>query len=243
MLAAGSIRLVCSDLRYVGKIDVANSHTDSVAKERYALRMLAEWVREALQSANMSGAELARQLTRRLGRSIDRAAVNKMMKTTASERTKPRSISADEMMAISEITGYPPPPEVGEWVQNVPLISWVSAGALSPIDHPVTAADADRMIRVADLPGGDWIALEVVGDSMDRISPPGSIIFVNRRDRRLVPNACYVLMTEDGEATYKRYRPNPDRFEPVSINPSHEAIFPEGQVRVVGRVRRSVLPM
>lgn len=78
---------------------------------------------------------------------------------------------------------------------------------------------------------------------MDRISPPGSTIFVDRADKRLVMNSCYVIALEGGEATYKRYRPNPDRFEPVSVNPEHEPIYPEGQVHIIGRVRKTTLPM
>lgn len=124
----------------------------------------------------------------------------------------------------------------------VPLISWVSAGSLLAADG-VMPYDDVPMIETAALPHGDWIALRVEGDSMDRISPPGAIIFVNKRDKSLVANACYVIADEDGAATYKRYRPSPDRFEPVSLNPSHEAIYPQGATRIIGRVRRSVIEM
>lgn len=96
----------------------------------------------------------------------------------------------------------------------------------------------------ADLdPKGQWIALRVDGDSMDRISPPGSLIFVNLADRRLVTNACYIITNADGEATYKRFRASPPRFEPVSTNPAHEPIFPDGEPVVLGRVRRSIIDM
>ena len=99
-------------------------------------------------------------------------------------------------------------------------------------------------IDASDLdPKGQWIALRVQGDSMDRISPPGSVIFVNLRDKRLVTNACYIITNGDGEATYKRFRANPPRFEPVSTNPAHEPIFPDGEPAVIGRVRRSFIDM
>lgn len=78
---------------------------------------------------------------------------------------------------------------------------------------------------------------------MDRISPPGSKILVNRREKRLVPNACYVIADENGAATYKRYRPDPVRFEPVSTVPDHEPFFPENEPVIIGRVRRSILEM
>jgi SOS-response transcriptional repressor LexA len=123
---------------------------------------------------------------------------------------------------------------------DVPLLTTISAGDLQRDD---IADEAKGVITVGQLPDGDWIALEVVGDSMDRISPPNSVIIVNRADKRLVPNACYVIADENGEATYKRYRPNPDRFEPVSTNSAHEPIFPDNMPPVVGRVKMSILKM
>lgn len=123
---------------------------------------------------------------------------------------------------------------------DVPLIAKVSAGVLQRDD---LREEQIGTITVGQLPVGDWIALEVDGDSMDRISPPESIIIVNRADKRLVANACYVIADESGQATYKRYRPNPDRFEPVSTNSSHEPIFPQQMPPVIGRVRVSMIKM
>ena len=125
---------------------------------------------------------------------------------------------------------------------RVPLISWVSAGAFADVGT-VMPTDEFPMVEIAGLPDGNWFALTVEGDSMNRISPPGSVIAVNRRDRRLVPNACYVIANEDGEVTYKRYRPSPERYEPVSTNDEHQPLFPNGSVKIIGRVRRSILEM
>jgi phage repressor protein C with HTH and peptisase S24 domain len=58
-----------------------------------------DFVEAALQHARLSGAELGRRMTEKLGRSIDRAAVSKM-------RSGLRDVAADEMLAIAEITGY-----------------------------------------------------------------------------------------------------------------------------------------
>ena len=123
----------------------------------------------------------------------------------------------------------------------VPLITWVSAGRMS---FPDISHDIIRMIEEGSLsPKGDWIALQVVGDSMDRISPPDSIIFVDQADKVLVPNGCYVISNDTGEATYKRFRPNPMRFEPVSTNPVHEPIYPTREPLIVGRVKKTILDM
>lgn len=128
--------------------------------------------------------------------------------------------------------------------KSVPLISWVSAGSFDHADAVHDLSNATR-ITVTDLNAGDWVALQVSGDSMDRISPPDSIILVNRSDTRLVANACYIVQDIDGSATYKRYRPSPDRFEPVSTNDSHEPLFPDpgNMPRIFGRVGRTILDL
>lgn len=139
------------------------------------------------------------------------------------------------------------PEEVGDIHNNyltfaVPHISWVSAGTFAASDAVMPTDDFDKIV-VADLPPGDWVALTVKGDSMDRISPDGSVILVNRRDKRLVHNACYIVQDGEGGATYKRYRHGPMRFEPVSTNPVHEPIFPDSDYppAIFGRVGRSYL--
>lgn len=135
----------------------------------------------------------------------------------------------------------PPDKQAHDAKVRAPLISWVSAGVMA---FPDVSEEMIGWVEETGLdPDGDWIALKVVGDSMDRISPPESIIFVDRRDKVLVPNACYVISNGDGEATYKRFRPNPMRFEPVSTNPNHETIYPTREPLIVGRVKKSIIDM
>jgi len=123
---------------------------------------------------------------------------------------------------------------------DVPVVSWVSAGQLTE-QSGITTLDDYPTVPTVDLPDGNWIALRVEGDSMDRISPYGSIIFINLKDRRLVPNACYVIADETGAATYKRYRPNEiPPFQPYSTKDIPPPIL-EGTIKVIGRVRRSII--
>lgn len=126
----------------------------------------------------------------------------------------------------------------------VPLISWVSAGALAQPDYVPDGFDDVPYVYAPDLdPSGDWIALRVDGRSMDKISPHDSIIFVNRKERTLVPNACYIIGDGNGGATYKRYRP-PNIFEPVSTKASEfETITFEQEPDIIGRVRKTVLSL
>jgi len=122
----------------------------------------------------------------------------------------------------------------------IPLLSWVSAGAMKQdhLDEPI------KLIAVNDLPAGDWFALRVDGMSMSKVSPPNSIIFVNRKDTRLVPNACYVIGDPEGNATYKRWRPGPPpRFEPAAYEGEHETFYYENEPLIVGRVFRTMLDL
>lgn len=52
----------------------------------------------------------------------------------------------------------------------------------------------------------------------------------------------YVFVASDGEATFKRYRTNPDRYAPYSTDPDEESIYPDQEVgrdwQVFGRVCR-----
>lgn len=130
------------------------------------------------------------------------------------------------------------PPNSLVGLNRVRVLSMVRAGKMSRDD----VRDADiGATTVAGLPKGDWVAFTVEGDSMDRISPPDSIIFVNRRDKKLAPNGLYIVSDAEGNATYKRYRPNPDRFEPVSTNSNLEPIYPDETTTIFGRVRLTIL--
>lgn len=128
-------------------------------------------------------------------------------------------------------------------VVSAPLISLVQAGNVRKPDHVERFEEAPRVYAHGLDPKGEWIALRVEGDSMDRISPPDSVIFVNVRDRKLVPNACYVIQDEHGGASYKRYRDN--RWEAVSAHGQYKPYIVKGGrgPRIIGRVRKTTLDM
>tara|TARA_R110002020_G_scaffold266483_35_gene481517 strand:+ start:4161 stop:4970 length:810 start_codon:yes stop_codon:yes gene_type:complete len=84
---------------------VAIYATDKAFAFRYKSGMMSDWLKRALQESSLTQAELARLLSARLGRSIDRAAVNKM----ASGK---RQIAADELLEIAQATGQPLPKEL-----------------------------------------------------------------------------------------------------------------------------------
>lgn len=133
-------------------------------------------------------------------------------------------------------------PELGpRQVREVTLLSWVAAGRLGPV-APIESVEGAGTITVGRLPPGEWVAFAVEGHSMDRIAVDGSTIIVNRRDKRLIASKFYVFVAKDGEATFKRYRINPERYAPYSTDPDEEPIYPEHERdrewQVFGRVHR-----
>lgn len=148
---------------------------------------------------------------------------------------------------VAELRGEPPADEAEpvHGLATVPLLDKVTAGKLKSPSSQIPIEDVP-LLAYADLGRGDFFALTVEGDSMDRISPDGSVIVVNQADRTLVSGRAYVI-SRRGEATFKVWRPDPPRFAPFSTNPVHEPIFvkskAEAEKLVVGRVKRTVLDL
>jgi len=127
---------------------------------------------------------------------------------------------------------------------EVPVIGWVQAGALADAAAIHDMGELDH-VTVDGLGPGSWFSTEVHGDSMDRVSPEGSRIFVNSEDRDLIAGGFY-LFSLRGETTYKRYYDDPvARLEPYSTNPANRPIYPtsDRDWMVVGRVYRSVIDL
>lgn len=136
-----------------------------------------------------------------------------------------------------------PPPET---VTRVPLLDSVTAGKLKA---PTTQIPIDDVmwLSFSDLGHGDYFALKLEddADSMDRISPPNSVIVVDKADREL-RNGKYYVFSIDGETTYKMWQDGePPYLSPYSTNPNHKPIFIKRRrgFDVIGRVKRTVLDL
>ena len=129
-------------------------------------------------------------------------------------------------------------------IVHVPLIDEVTAGRLTAPTSQIPV-ESVPLLAFADLGPGDFFATRVAGTSMDRISPDGSIIVVNKRDRVLLSGKCY-LFASFGETTYKRWQgAAPAYLEPFSTDPIHKPIFVKRKrdFEVIGRVKRTVLDL
>lgn len=129
-------------------------------------------------------------------------------------------------------------------ITKVPLLDTVAAGRLKNPSSQIPVEDVP-LLAFADLGRGEFFALKVDGDSMDRLSPEGSVIVVNRADRQLVGGKCYVF-SHRGETTFKMWQggDNP-HLAPYSTNPTNKPIFfkKKSDLEVIGRVKRTVLDL
>jgi SOS-response transcriptional repressor LexA len=142
-----------------------------------AADMLDGWLRDALTSSGLNQTELARRLTARLGRQIDRSAVSKMT-------LGKRAIAGDEMIAIAEITGAKAP-DAGDGAIKVelpsdglPVLGAIQAGAW--LDIAVIDPDSEPEIMQVPpdkrFPRNIQYVLLVRGNSMDLDWPDGSYV-------------------------------------------------------------------
>jgi len=123
-------------------------------------------------------------------------------------------------------------------VRQIPRLGRVPASALRE-----ALAEASGSVTVPIRVPKEAFALEVEGDSMDLVgAPEGADAIVDPNDRKLFSGDLYVIATEDGEATFKRYLEGPARLVPCSSNPAHREILIGAEpIRVIGRVTDVVI--
>jgi SOS-response transcriptional repressor LexA len=174
-----------------------------------------------------------------------------------SGRGESRNLSIPELHALAAFFNDTPPGLVGareapsaperraRELVRVPLLDRVAAGKLKQPVSQIPVEDVP-LLAFADLGRGDFFALTVEGDSMDRIAPEGATIVVNQADKTLVAGKPYVL-SDRGAVTFKLWKPGPPRFAPFSTNPMHEPIYVKSkeaaEKMVVGRVKRAVVDL
>lgn len=203
---------------------------------------------------SMSQADLAREMTEKLGRSIDRAAVNKMVKGT-------RKISADEMFVMTNIFGTEPKSDTP--LDDIGLVSvkvkafveagaWMESWEWSEDDQYNVAVPANGDIAPAKL-----YAAETRGPSMNKRWPEGTVIVFTHMletEEGFMPGKRYVvertradgarehtvkLLHKDGTGRFWLVPESNDPLfqQPIAID---DGAAEGDQVRIVGRVRFAV---
>lgn len=173
-------------------------------------------VREKMKEVGMRQHQLAAELK------LHQSAVNNIL-------AGKRQVKAHEASYIYKRLGIDRQLDV----QLVPIIGLASAGnwreailkagGVMPMPKGVAKSRA--------------FAVEVKGDSMDKLVPEGGYVVVDPDETQLYSDRVYLIQNNEHEAQIKLYRSNPARFEPASTNELHETIY-MGQepIKVIGRV-------
>lgn len=184
---------------------------------------------EIRKSKGLTQEQLAEKVGAILGKATHFTTIAKL------ERSQ-RKLSSDMLRALSDALEVPPeqiatvtPMTIA--VRMVPVIGKIAAG-----NWREAVRDPDGYIP-APVKSGSAFALKPDGDSMNLVVGEDAIIIVDPEDLDLMEGRLYAIMNGSGETTFKRYRTNPPRLEPVSSNPMHQPI-PIGRepFTVLGRV-------
>jgi len=149
-----------------------------------------------------------------------------------------RGLSMNMLAALSRALGVPPIEIIGESVtagapqmRSVPLIGRIAAG-----NWKEAIQDPNGFVMVPGA-GENAFALQPDGDSMDLLVGPDAVIVVEPDDKELRDGKIYAVLNSAGESTFKRFRTDPLRLEPVSSNPEHQPILlGQEPFTVIGRV-------
>lgn len=132
--------------------------------------------------------------------------------------------------------------ELLEKRKDVPLLTWVSAGAWLNNQGSFTEADAERWLPCPVAHSKMTFALKVEGDSMtspypnDKSYPHGSLIYVD--PERQITNGCRVvaLLKAKQAYTFKRYVEDAGRKYLKPLNPTYESILITDDIEIIGVV-------
>jgi len=104
---------------------------------------------------------------------------------------------------------------------QVPLISWVQAGAWCAAHDPFHPGDADEWLPCPARHSSNTFALKVIGDSMDGPGGyrEGEIVFVDPAIAA-TPNRDVVARTPDGKVTFKRLKEDSEGRYLLALNPA-----------------------
>lgn len=141
-----------------------------------------------------------------------------------------RRIQQREMPILARLFGMSDPADSN--VRRIRRVGRVPAGSL----REALAETTDTVEVSASVPRGS-VAIEVDGESMNKIAPFGCDVIVDLDDKALFAEDLYVIANEAGELTFKRYSENPARLIPLSTDPSHtETLLGADPIRIIGRV-------
>ena len=142
-----------------------------------------------------------------------------------------RKVTADEAAIIYRFLGIAGPKPVPT-AHHVPIIGFGSASSWrEAIQLPIGG-----MTIPPRKAGPKAFAIEIQGDSLDKVVDDGGYVVVDPEQKELRPGKLYLIQNGEHETTVKCYERDPPRFVPMSNNPLHKPI-PASEVDVIiGRI-------
>lgn len=124
------------------------------------------------------------------------------------------------------ITAAPP-------VRHVPILGGIAAGTWSE----ALEIEGGSLPIPSDAGGPRAFALEVLGESMNRIIADGGFVVVDPDRTVLADGKAYAVSNGDNETTFKIFRANPPQLEPSTTNDGYVPI-PIGQepFKIIGQI-------
>lgn len=183
--------------------------------------IMAELIRR-LDEKSVTGKEIAELL------GIPPARVTEMRRGTRKIQQNEMPILANHFGMVNDFN-----PAMKLNVDWIPVIGLASAGKWEEaIDLPMFMVPQLKKPNTRQA-----FAVLVDGDSMDQILPERSYAVIDPDKKQLMDKRVYLIQNGSHEATIKRYRSEPARFEPVSNNPIHEPIMVgEHPITIIGQV-------
>jgi repressor LexA len=175
-----------------------------------------ELVRQAMRTEGVTQHQLAEKL------GLPQSAVSNILNGS-------RRVKVEEADTIYKVLGLHRQPNV----QLIPIIGLTNAGNWrEAIQHP------DGALPMASGIASDRaFAVEVKGDSLDRIVQDGEFVVCDPDQRQLYDGNVYLIENTEFETQIKVYRSNPARFEPSSTNETHQPVMMGSEpIKVIGRI-------
>ncbi len=155
-----------------------------------------------------------------------------------------KAISEKTVIKIEELPGMAgwfskkdeqPPENVAGGLRRVPVISWVQAGAMTPVTDIYAPGYAEEWVETPVPAKRHTYALRVRGDSMEPTFPDGHIIIVDP-DLDPMPGDYVIARNGDGEATFKQLIKDGSDWYLKPVNPRYP-VKPLGEATIIGVVR------
>lgn len=142
-----------------------------------------------------------------------------------------RKVTADEAAIIYRFLGIAGPKPVAT-AHHVPIIGFGSASSWrEAVQMPIGS-----MTIPPRKAGPKAFAIEIQGDSLDKVVDDGGYVVIDPEQKELRPGKLYLIQNGEHETTVKCYEREPARFVPMSNNPLHKPIPADEVDVIIGRV-------